>query len=115
MKPNYGLKKNTFTSTVGAAEQHRQDEKTRGGRDPRESGKKPQREAHKRSARLFNFHIRCDIYKLPQQSGGPAGKRGQEERDPGRPHGLLARVSRDHRWGGVANRNLRKGSIFDRI
>lgn len=41
MKPNYGSKENTFTSTVGVAEQHGQDEKTRGGRDPRESGKTP--------------------------------------------------------------------------
>lgn len=40
MKPKYGLK-NTFTITVGVAEQHRQDEKARGGRDPRERGGKP--------------------------------------------------------------------------
>lgn len=67
------------------------------GAEIQERAEKTQREAHKRSMRLFNFHIHCDIYKLPQQSGGRAGKRGQEERDPGRPHGLLAQVSRDHR------------------
>lgn len=86
------LKKNTFTSTVGVAEQHRQDEKTRGGRDPRERAEKTQREAHKRSKRLFNFHIRCDIYKLPQQSKGGGGcRRGQEEQDPGTHMGFWLR------------------------
>lgn len=91
MKPKYGLK-NTFTITVGVAEQHRQDEKARGGRDPRERGGKTQREAHKCSMHLFNFHIHRDIYKLLQQTGEQANKLGQEERDPRRPHRVLARM-----------------------
>lgn len=86
-----------------------------GGRDPRARGKKTKREAHKRSMRLFNFHIHCDIYKLPQQTGERADKRGQEERDPRRPHGLLAPMSRDHRWGRLAVQDLKKGGVFERI
>lgn len=52
---------------------------------------KTQREAHKRSERLFNFHIRCDIYKLPQQSGGGRVDGGRRSGTPGAHMGFRLR------------------------